>query len=90
MSPRIRFVTNPRCFFTCCCSQDVFMVSDDDTKNGLKRGTNAAVYDHSVDQMANLIPPSRCVNIISYHKVVEAYTSRQLAFPSDIISAFKA
>ena len=39
--------------------------------------------------MANLIPPSQSVNIISYRRVVQTYTSRHLTFPSDILSAFK-
>ncbi len=37
----------------------------------------------------NFIPSSQSVNSISYRHVVEAYSSRQLRFVSDILDAFE-
>lgn len=85
MSPRILFVGSQRCFFTCHCQEDVCLESADTTENGLGR-IRAPI---SGDRLGGLLPSSRYVNILSYRKLVEAYTSRQLTKPADILNAFK-
>ena len=87
VSPRILYLGAQRCFFTCQHRKDEFLESEDPAENGLER-----IKSHKtlIDMNNNLIPTSMTVNAVTYRKVVQAYTSRHLTFPSDILNAFKA
>ena len=88
VSPRVLYLGAQACFFTCQHRQDEFLESEDPRENGLGR-TNRP--KRSKTQSVNLISQtSQSVNILLYRRVVEAYTSRHLTFPSDILNAFKA
>ena len=85
LSSRVLYVADQRCFFTCCHRTDAFMESLDEAESGRKRkALPSLLHDYS----RNLIPGSRAVNILSYSEAVEAYTSRQLTYSSDILNAF--
>ncbi|KAI4281887.1 MAG: hypothetical protein L6R38_003353 [Xanthoria sp. 2 TBL-2021] len=87
MSPRILFVAKDRCFFACRHRQHVLIESTtDDPENGI---FNENVVNVFKDSSANMIPSSQTVNIVSYRRVVESYTSRHLTFESDILNAFR-
>lgn len=87
MSPRILFVAKDRCFFACKHRQHVLIESiTDDPENGLYNENVVNVFE---DSSANMIPSSQTVNIVSYRRVVESYTSRHLTFESDILNAFR-
>ena len=45
--------------------------------------------DRPTERQGNLLPSSRSVNIVSYRRLVQTYTSRRLTHPSDILNAFK-
>ncbi|KAL9065495.1 MAG: hypothetical protein Q9161_008200 [Pseudevernia consocians] len=86
LSSRVLFVADQRCFFTCRHRPDAFMESLDDMENGLTgRPLPTLISDYS----RNLIPISRAVNVLSYSRTLEAYTSRQLTYAIDILNAFE-
>ncbi|KAI4190017.1 MAG: hypothetical protein L6R41_001072 [Letrouitia leprolyta] len=87
VSPRILYVGTQRCFFTCCHRQDEFLESEDPLENGLGRTYRPRILK---DSNVNLIPASKSPNVLTYHRVVQTYTSRHLTYPSDILNAFKA
>ena len=86
LSPRILFVGKQRCFFSCQHRQDVFIESDDVVESGLDRKYMPTVFK---DYAPMMMFSSGSVNISSYRRVVEAYTSRQLSFASDMLNAFE-
>ncbi|KAL2049735.1 hypothetical protein ABVK25_009958 [Lepraria finkii] len=86
-SPRVLYFSAQRCFFTCHHSQVSFLESDDTIENGLERTKWSGNLS---DANVNLIPTTHIVNIITYRRVVQTYTSRHLTFSSDILLAFKA
>lgn len=86
LSSRVLFVAEQRCFFTCRHRPDAFMESLDDVESGLTGKPPPSILS---DYSRNLIPSSRAVNVLSYSRAVEAYTSRQLTFVSDILDAFE-
>ena len=86
LSPRVLFIGKQRCFFSCDHRQDVFIESDDVVESGLDRRYKPNVFK---EQAPMMMFSSGCVNIASYRRVVEAYTSRQLSFASDILHAFE-
>ena len=86
LSSRVLYVTDTRCFFTCCHRPDSFMESVDDTESGLKSKSLPTLLS---DLSRNFIPRSRAVNVLSYARTVGDYTSRQLTYASDILNAFE-
>jgi len=86
LSPRVLLVGKQRCFFSCQHRQDVFIESDDVVESGLDRKFMPKVFE---DYAPMMMPSSGRVNISSYRRVVEAYTSRQLSFASDMLNAFE-
>ena len=86
LSSRVLFIADQRCFFTCRHRPDAFMESLDDVESGLTGKPPPSLLS---DYSRNLIPSSRAVNVLSYSRTVEAYTSRQLTFASDILDAFE-
>lgn len=86
LSSRVLFVADQRCFFTCHHRPDAYMESVDDTESSLTaKPIPALISDYS----RNLIQSSRTVNVLSYSRTVQAYTSRQLTYASDILQAFE-
>ena len=86
LSSRVLYIADQRCFFTCRHRPDAFMESLDDAESGLTGKPPPSLLS---DYSRNLIPGSRAVNVLSYSRTVEAYTSRQLTFASDILDAFE-
>ncbi|KAL8653527.1 MAG: hypothetical protein Q9226_003816 [Calogaya cf. arnoldii] len=87
MSPRTLYVAEQRCFFACQCRSVVLTEGTDTIENGISRKSDLAEPDTS--RMGDLLPSSQSINILTYNKLVEAYTSRFLSYPSDILNAFK-
>lgn len=87
VSPRILYIGTQRCFFTCQHRQDEFLESEDPLENGLGRTKKPRLLK---DTNVNLVPTSKSPNALTYHRVVQNYTSRHLTYPSDILNAFKA
>ena len=87
MSFRTLFVAEQRCFFTCPCRPDVFVESSDPMENGTTRKKDQAT--NNLAQVGTLLPSTRTVNIQTYRRIVETYTSRHLSYPSDVLNAFK-
>ncbi|MCJ1424050.1 hypothetical protein MMC29_001937, partial [Sticta canariensis] len=86
LSPRVLFVGKQRCFFSCQHRQDVFIESDDVVESGLDREYKPNVYKNEAPMM---MLSSGHVNISSYRRVVQEYTSRQMSFASDMLNAFE-
>ncbi|MCJ1282912.1 hypothetical protein MMC26_002238 [Xylographa opegraphella] len=86
LSPRVLFVGKQRCFFSCQHREDVFIESDDVVESGLDRKFKPEVFK---EQTPMMMSSSGSVNVSSYRRVVEAYTSRQLSFASDMLNAFE-
>lgn len=86
LSSRVLYIADQRCFFTCRHRPDAFMESLDDAESGLRGEPPPSILS---DYSRNLIPGSRAVNALSYSRAVEAYTSRELTFASDILDAFE-
>ncbi|KAL8838917.1 MAG: hypothetical protein Q9170_001954 [Blastenia crenularia] len=87
LSPRVLYLGTQRCFFTCQHRQDEFLESGDPKENGLGRTERSKRLK---DQNVNLIPASKSINVYAYGRIVQAYTSRHLTLPSDILNAFQA
>ncbi|KAL8954431.1 MAG: hypothetical protein Q9183_007123, partial [Haloplaca sp. 2 TL-2023] len=87
MSHRTLFVAEQRCFFSCQCRSDAFVEGLDVIENGTDRKMDG--YIDLNGPMGNLMPSSKSVNILTYKRLVRAYTSRRLSFPIDILNAFK-
>ena len=86
LSPRVLFVGKQRCFFSCQHRQDAFIESDDVVESGLDRKFMPEVFKAEAPL---LMSSWGSVNVSSYRRVVEAYTSRHLSFASDILNAFE-
>ena len=86
LSSRVLFVADQRCFFTCRHRPDAFMESIDSTENGL---IGKPIPKLLSDNSRNFIPSSRAVNVLSYSRTLEDYTSRHLTYASDILTAFE-
>ncbi|KAL8863324.1 MAG: hypothetical protein Q9178_000004 [Gyalolechia marmorata] len=86
MSPRVLFVAKDRCYFACKHCQNVVTESTDNPEESLLRKHKLDVFE---DSTANMVPSLQHVNIISYRRVVESYTSRHLTYGSDMLNAFR-
>ncbi len=86
LSLRVLFVGKERCFFSCQHRQDAFIESDDVIESGLHRKFMPKVFK---DHAPMMMPSSGSVNVSSYRRVVEAYTSRQLTLASNMLNAFE-
>lgn len=85
LSPRVLYVSKQRCFFSCQHRRDAFIESDDVVESGLDRKFMPNVFKSDAPMMLS----SGSVNISSYSRVVEKYTSRKLSFASDMLNAFE-
>ena len=87
MSYRTLFIAEQRCFYACQCRSDVFVEGLDVIENGSGRKLDGRVELDG--PMGNLMPSSKSINILTYGRLVRAYTSRRLSYPTDILNAFK-
>lgn len=82
MFPGVVLVTKQRWDSTYQHRQDIFIKSNDTTKNGLGRKNETSEFG---DLTTNTMPSSQSVKVMSYCRVVEASTSRYIICPSGIL-----
>jgi hypothetical protein len=83
LSKRTLFVTPQQMFFKCCHSESYLMEDLDVSATPRRQVT------HPMDDTASdIIPYHGSINTLTYQKVVEYFTTRNLRYKHDILNAF--